>query len=263
MKLEWLKSFCLFTLQRNNQATMSSEEGATKKKKWFPLESNPELMNSYVQKLGFDTSIYSFVDVYSVESWALEMIPQPTAAVIMLYPLSDKQEAHRKDDSIVPLSDDSKVWFIKQRIGNACGTIGLLHALLNVPEGLRGASIDSKSWLGTFYDECPPALNPVTKAETLEANDTIEKLHDKATSDEANQTNRGNIDDQLTTHFIALVHVDGRLLELDGRKDGPVDHGKTSETTLLQDAAAVVQKFMSRDPDEVRFTILALAPTQE
>jgi len=232
------------------------------KKRWFPLESNPELMNPYVEKLGFDTSIYSFVDVYSVESWALDMIPQPVAAVIMLYPLSEKQEEHRKDDNIVPISDATKVWFIKQRIGNACGTIGLLHSLLNVPEGLRGASLDSTSWLGNFYDECPPALNPVIKAEKLESNDAIEKLHDKATSDTSNQTSRGSIDDRLTTHFIALVHVDGRLLELDGRKDGPVDHGATSETALLKDSAAVVQKFMARDPDEMRFTILALAPNQ-
>jgi ubiquitin carboxyl-terminal hydrolase L3 len=236
--------------------TMAEE----RKKKWFPLESNPGLMNSYVQKLGFDTSIYEFVDVFSTESWALDLVPQPVAAVIMLYPLSKNQEDHYKDDTIVPITDDTKFWFIKQRIGNACGTIGLLHALLNAPEGLRGASLDQTSWLGKFYDECPPALDPISKAEKLESSDTIEKLHDKATSDESNQTSRGNIEDQLTTHFVALVHANGRLLELDGRKEGPVDHGSTSPSTLLQDACKLVQKFMARDPQEIRFTIMALAP---
>ena len=33
-------------------------------------------------------------------------------------------------------TNNNNVWFIKQRIGNACGTIGLLHSLLNVPDSV-------------------------------------------------------------------------------------------------------------------------------
>ena len=32
--------------------------------RWFPLESNPDLMNSYIEKLGFNTNRYHFVDVF-------------------------------------------------------------------------------------------------------------------------------------------------------------------------------------------------------
>ena len=246
--------------------TMSEAKSSGKNsKRWFPLESNPALMNSYVEKLGFDTSIYEFVDVFSTESWALDMIPQPVAAVIMLYPLSDKQEEFAKDDTTLVLDDDaSSCWFIKQRIGNACGTIGLLHALLNAPEGLRGAFIRPDSWLSKFYNDCPPALDPVQKAERLESDATIESLHDRATSDEAiNQTSRGSLEDRLNTHFVALSSVNGKLLEMDGRKEGPVEHGTTTETSLLQDVCKVVQTFMARDPEEVRFTIMALAPKHQ
>ena len=28
--------------------------------KWFPLESNPQLINKYIATLGFDTSLYEF-----------------------------------------------------------------------------------------------------------------------------------------------------------------------------------------------------------
>ena len=109
---------------------------STKRQCWFPLESNPSLMNSYIAKIGFDTSLYDLTDVFSTESWALDMIPQPVASVIMLYPLTDVQEEHRRSEQVSPAPDDD-VWFIKQRIGNACGTtIGLLHALLNAPKGL-------------------------------------------------------------------------------------------------------------------------------
>lgn len=232
-------------------------------KKWFPLESNPALMNSYVQKLGFDTSLYEFVDVYSTEEWALEMIPQPIAALIMLYPITEVQETHRREEKVETINDESKVWFMKQRIGNACGTIGLLHSLLNVPEGLRGTSIAPDSWLSQFYGDCPPALSPLNKAERLEDDATIETLHDTATSDSSNQTARGERDDDVNTHFVALVHVEGGLYELDGRKEGPVFHGTSSEIRLLQDSCKVVETFMKRDPEEMRFTILALAPKME
>ena len=237
---------------------MSAADG--KKQKWFPLESNPQLMNDYCAKLGFDTSLYQFCDVFSTEEWALSMVPQPVAAVVLLYPLTDKQESFRDQDKLATDQLD-KLWFTKQRIGNACGTIGLLHALQNAPEGLR--VYKEGSWLADFSADTPVALDPVAKAERLEGDAKIASLHDEATASETNATDRGNIDDKLITHFIALVHRQGRLYELDGRKDAPVDHGPTTEMTLLQDSIKVIQSFMARDPGEMRFTILALAPKQE
>lgn len=38
----------------------------------------------------------------------------------------------------------------------------------------------------------------------------------------------------MDLHFVALVNQNNRLVELDGRKSFPVDHGKTSDSTLLQ-----------------------------
>ena len=237
-----------------------SKMSEPKKQKWFPLESNPELINDYIQKLGFETNLYEFVDVFSTDEWALEMIPQPVAAVLMLYPLTDVQESSTGDDVVALEDAQDKVWFIKQRIGNACGTIGLLHALMNIPEPIR--IFTQKSWLADFQGDCPIPLDPVTKAETLEADSKIATLHDQATSSESNQTNRGNLDDQLITHFVAMVCVNDKLYELDGRKAGPVYHGPTTQATLLKDSCTVIKKFMARDPDEMRFTIAALAPKE-
>jgi len=229
--------------------------------RWFPLESNPVLMNDYVSKLGWNTDLYEFVDVFSTEDWALDMIPQPVAAVVMLYPLTEKQTSHDDgDNELNPLEDSScsEVWFTKQRIGNACGTIGLLHSLLNAPEGLR--TFEPGSWLHEFQAACPVPLDPVAKAEKLESDNKIAALHDAATSSEANQTSRGSLEDKIITHFVALVCVNDILYELDGRKKGPVKHGPTTQSTLLKDACRVVKEFMMRDPEEHRFTTLALAP---
>ena len=243
----------------------ATQPSTKKAQKWFPLESNPVLMNDYIEKLGFHSDLYNFVDVFATEEWALSMIPQPVVAVIFLYPLTEKQLQHESGKTVAPSTsdDDNKIWFIKQRIGNACGTIGLLHALLNTPEPV--SQFRPGSWLQQFQASCPVSLDPVAKAEILEADDTIATLHDKATSSEQNSTDRGRLDDQLVTHFIAFVRGtdDNTLYELDGRKAGPVPHGTTSATTLLPDACRVIKEFMARDPTEVRFTILALAPKVE
>ena len=65
--------------------------------------------------------------MYSTEDWALEMIPQPVIAVVMLYPLTKVQEEYRvKENSSLEKQNEkyaSGVWHVKQRIGNACGTL--------------------------------------------------------------------------------------------------------------------------------------------
>lgn len=55
---------------------------------------------------------------------------------------------------------------------------------------------------------------------------------------------------------------DGSMYELDGRKEFPVNHGPCTEEELLGKAATKMKEYMQRDPEEMRFTMLALAPNQ-
>jgi ubiquitin carboxyl-terminal hydrolase L3 len=235
--------------------------------KWFPLESNPVLINKYIEAMGFGTELYQFCDVYSTEPWALEMIPAPVAAVVLLYPLTAVQLQHeKKEEEAEAVADSDKnnghgVWFMKQRIGNACGTVGILHSLLNAGPTVLDASLRQDSWLAQFRTATTAIdSDAIHKAELLENDPIISTLHDTATSDAANATDRGQLDDHdnLITHFIALVRVNGNLYECDGRKQSPICHGPC--TDLLPAAITVIQKFMARDPDEMRFTIMALVP---
>lgn len=252
--------------EMNTPSSTTAENISKSKRRWFALESNPALWNSYVTRLGLDTTYYEFVDVFSTESWALEMIPQPVMAVLMLYPISKNQEDWRREEEeqrkqkLTQVSP--KVWFMKQRIGNACGTIGLIHALANLPpQEQEQQQLVVGGWLKEFLDRCPATLDGYTKADLLESDTILETLHEDAATDQSlNCTNKGNIDDDIDTHFIALVCVDGGLYELDGRKEGPILHGETTSETFLSDACDVIKQFMSRDPEEMRFTIVALAP---
>lgn len=251
--------------------TNTNTSETKKSKKWFPLESNPAALNHYMSNLGFNTSLYSFVDVYSTDEEYLSFLPNGCIGIIMLYPLTDKLDIQDGDNGDTGTNNskggdasNDKVWFTKQRIGNACGTIGILHTLGNISEQMAEITISQSSWLHEFYTNTPKSMSPVTKAEILEANDEIEKLHDESTSNTAlNQTSRGDINDKVITHFVSIMNVEDQIYELDGRKEGPVLHGKTTEGRFLYDGMKVVKKFMDRDPSEIRFTILALVPTQE
>ena len=68
------------------------------------------------------------------------------------------------------------------------------------------------------------------------------------------------VDDEVNLHFVTLVHVDGGLYELDGRKNTAVRHGDTTAESLLQDSVPVIKKFIETSEGSVSFNAIALAP---
>ena len=63
---------------------MTVNTASSKGQQWFPLELNSSVMNTLVDKMGFDTSLYKFTNILSIEPREIRMIPQPVAAVMML-----------------------------------------------------------------------------------------------------------------------------------------------------------------------------------
>ena len=135
-------------------------------------------MNSFIADMRFDTSLYELTKVVSIEPWAFGMIPQPAAAVMMLYPLRDVQKEYCQNEKVTPKQDN--VWFIQECMENARRTIGLLHVLLNAPEGVRTLAIHPNSWLHSFYKDCPVAMSPTAKADVFKEGDSRIKMLEHA-----------------------------------------------------------------------------------
>lgn len=134
------------------------------------------------------------------------------------------------------------------QIPNACGTIALLHAAAN-----SGVPLPSDSWMSTFFASSR-GLTPAERAASLAGDPAIAVEHAESAAD-------GQSDAVSDTwqHFVCFCEAGGQVWELDGRKKGPVCHGASSGD-ILKDAARVTAGFMARDPEELRFTLLALAP---
>lgn len=210
----------------------------------------------FLKQLGLHPN-WQFVDVYGMDPELLSMVPRPVCAVLLLFPITEKYEVFRteEEEKIKSQGQDvtSSVYFMKQTISNACGTIGLIHAIANNKDKMH---FESGSTLKKFLEESV-SMSPEERARYLENYDAIRVTHE--TSAHEGQTEAPSPDEKVDLHFIALVHVDGHLYELDGRKPFPINHGETSDETLLEDAIEVCKKFMERDPDELRFNAIALS----
>ncbi|XP_068243277.1 ubiquitin carboxyl-terminal hydrolase isozyme L3 [Palaemon carinicauda] len=187
------------------------------------------------------------------------MVPQPVASVIFLHPINDKAEAHKAEQqsSIEASGQDvsEEVYFMKQFVGNACGTVALIHAVANNLNKIELEDGPLKEFM-----EKTKSMSVEDRGHELEKDDGISKAHEESAQE--GQTEAPDRDTKMDMHFIAFVEVEGSLYELDGRKKFPVNHGATTSETLLADAAKVCQEFIQRDPEESRFAVVALTGSQ-
>ena len=83
---------------------------------WMPLESNPEVINSYIAKMGLNTNNYCFQELLGLEEWALEMIPQPVLGLVFLYQTTAPQTAFKNTqaDQLDPATVPKEIFYMKQ-----------------------------------------------------------------------------------------------------------------------------------------------------
>lgn len=225
--------------------------------KWLPLESNPDVMNKFLQNLGVPED-WSIVDVLGLDKELQIDIPQPVASVLLLFPTGEKHEAFSKQQE-EDIQDNGQVvgetvYFMRQTIKNACGTVALIHAVANSKDQI---TLAEESPLQQFL-EATADMQPEDRGLELEKSEAISAAHEMSAQE--GQTEAPPADEDVNLHFVTFAHVDGSLYELDGRKSFPINHGNTSPDTLLEDASAVCKQFVERDPDNVNFNVVALVP---
>ena len=140
------------------------------------------------------------------------MIPQPCLAFILLYPINESEEKFRADEeeSLANQERAKNVFWMKQTIGNACGTIAIIHALANVTD-----QVDLVE--NSVFERFLESLKGKTPEDTgvhLESSSEIADLHQSSSTSITNQTEAPNAEKKCEDHFIALVHIDGVIYEV-------------------------------------------------
>ncbi|CAK5273918.1 unnamed protein product [Mycena citricolor] len=231
--------------------------------RWIPLESNPDA-SSILRNYLWLASIDQFEDVYGLDQELLDMVPQPVKALVLLFPITPQSEARRKeeDEQIAAkgaVSTDPTLIWIKQTIPNACGTMGMIHALAN-----SDVTLVPESPLAKFIEQCS-SKTPEERATLLETTPLFASIHEGVASTGQSAVPR-NLDTDL--HFTAFVRapdVSGaggshqRIIELDGRRSGPIDRGECKD--FLADAVKVIKDIYISASQSVEFNIMALCET--
>lgn len=69
------------------------------------------------------------------------MVPRPVLAVLFLFPVTKKYQEYQESEHEKRKGTKQKispnVYFTKQTIRNACGTVGVIHSLANNKEALN------------------------------------------------------------------------------------------------------------------------------
>mmetsp|Transcript_92184 Transcript_92184/g.264204 ORF Transcript_92184/g.264204 Transcript_92184/m.264204 type:complete len:257 (-) Transcript_92184:70-840(-) len=222
---------------------------------WVPLESNPEVLNGFAWKVGLPKT-WGFVDMYGLDPELLAMVPPGCCAVTLLSQCSPAiakfKEGQRKRIEVEGQKISPDLVYLKQYVGNACGTIACIHSLANSAE-LVG--LPSSSHLGRYLASIA-GKSPESAGEMLaEAADLHQASEACAVG---GQTSAPAATARVDHHFIAFVERGGCIYELDGCKAFAVNHGPVKGDFLSSVAQVVKANFVDPDPDNVHLNMMAL-----
>ncbi|KAE8146810.1 ubiquitin carboxyl-terminal hydrolase [Aspergillus avenaceus] len=216
-------------------------------------------MNQLAQKLGLSPHV-QFHDVYTLDS--NPHIPRPALALLAIIPLTRAWSLTRTaEDTNNPTyagcgPDEPVIWF-KQTIGNACGSIGLLHSVINGPAAefiIPGSKLDD------IRHRAIP-LSVAERADMLYHHGGFEAAHRAV--EEVGDTRASEGDGHAGLHFVAFVKARGRLWELEGARGGPLDRGGLGEDEDVLSSRALelgIKRVMGGGEEgDLRFSCLALA----
>jgi ubiquitin carboxyl-terminal hydrolase L3 len=106
-------------------------------------------------------------------------------------------------------------------------------------------------------------LPPSERARLIESSSTIAEAHAVAAEQGATAAPLASADVDL--HFVAFVKTaQNQLWELDGRRKGPLNRGQLNpaDDVLSEKALELgVKRFLKGAGEDLRFSLLALAPT--
>lgn len=227
-------------------------------------------MNALKGRLGLSDDL-QFYDVYSLdEPELLAHIPRPAHALLVIIPLTKVWDDERKNEdagkgNYSGFGEDEPVIWFKQTIGNACGSIGLLHSVINGPASKH---IAPGSYLDSIRRAAIP-LNMSERAQMLYDSEAFEAAHKSVANLGDTTPPSPETGHREGHHFISFVKTDdGHLWELEGSRKGPIDRGTLSEDEDVLSPRAldlglkrVIKLVQDAGIDDLRFSCTALAPS--
>nr|CAG4638607.1 EOG090X0A33 [Cyclestheria hislopi] len=222
---------------------------------WCLIESDPGVFSELIRDFGVQG--VQVEELWSLDPEQFENL-KPIYGLIFLFKWMPNEEI---SGSIVQDSRLEKIFFAKQVINNACATQAIISVLLNCqhPDIQLGSTL-------TEFKEFTQTFDSNMKGLALSNSHTIRSVHNSF----ARQTlfefdSKASAKDEDTYHFIGYVPIDGRLYELDGLKEGPIDLGAVPQDAEWIDVIRpIIEKRIQRYSEgEIHFNLMAIIPDRK
>lgn len=161
-------------------------------------------------------------DLYSLDSDTLSTL-QPIRALIFLFKWVSNQD--ESGGGTGAFDDDFPGFFAHQVVNNACATLAVLNALLNIPSLKTGPELQE---LLSFT----AGMDPQTRGLAITSSEFLRESHNALSPPSAVSLEGLNLPKSTEDayHFVVYVPVAGSVYELDGLKRSPVRHGGYSDS---------------------------------
>lgn len=217
---------------------------------WCLIESDPGVFTELIR--GFGVTGAQVEELYALDEDSFKQL-KPVHGLIFLFKWIGNSDI---DGELVKDSRADNIIFCKQVIENACATQAILSVLLNCNHSDIDIGPKLKelvSFIGCF--------DPETKGLALSNSDMIREVHNSFARQQVYELDEkapSKAEDAF--HFIAYLPINGRLYELDGLKEAPIDHGEIKEGV---DWTSVVQPVLERrmqkySQGEIQFNLMAV-----
>lgn len=161
------------------------------------------------------------------------------------------------------VTDDrlDKIFFAKQVINNACATQAILSVLFNIEDQ---SNMDLGPILGDFKSFCA-SFDPELKGLTLSNSAPIRTVHNSFARQTLYEMDSKSPNKEDVFHFVGYVPIGGRLYELDGLKEGPLDLGACGAgQEWLDSARPIIEKRMQKySQGEIHFNLMAVVSDRQ
>ncbi|XP_063244882.1 ubiquitin carboxyl-terminal hydrolase isozyme L5 [Bacillus rossius redtenbacheri] len=217
---------------------------------WCLIESDPGVFTELIKEFG--ARGVQVEELWSLDAEQFENL-KPIHGLIFLFKWVKDDEP---SGSVVQDSRLEKIFFAKQVINNACATQAILSIILNCkhPDLLLGPTL-------TDFKDFSASFDASMKGLALSNSQAIRACHNSFASQTLFEfDSKVTPKDNEVYHFVSYVPIDGRLYELDGLKDGPIDLGAIPPgTDWLDVVRPIIEKRIKRyNEGEIHFNLMAI-----
>ncbi|KAJ8945965.1 hypothetical protein NQ318_016793 [Aromia moschata] len=217
---------------------------------WCLIESDPGVFTELIREFGCKG--VQVEELWSLDGEQFENL-KPIHGLIFLFKWT------KDDDPTGTLVQDSrleKIFFARQVIENACATQAILSVLLNC----RSSDVKLGHTLTELKEFCQ-GFDANMKGLTISNSPVIRTVHNSFARQQLFEFDPSmSHKNEDVFHFVGYVPIDGRLYELDGLKQGPIDLGTIPADTDWTDVVRpIIEKRILRYSEgEIHFNLMAI-----